>query len=118
MLNMTFLTVLIILSHIPPICKAASGLKYQVIHSIDEYLLIPCILMFNLLAVPFQMMPVAVYISRFPSSIDKSLEAANQTISVITFNYFQVNGSCGRTAEESSPTLISCWLLFYCDWSE
>ena len=50
--------------------------------------------MFNLLVVPFQMMPVAVYISRFPSSIDKSLEAANQTISVITFNYFQVNGSC------------------------
>ena len=50
MLNMTFLTVLIILSHIPPICGAADGLKYQVICLLDP-------IWFNFLVVPFRLVP-------------------------------------------------------------
>ena len=55
-LNMAFLTVLIILSHILPICEAV-GLKCQVICSFDEYLLICCIS----LVVPFRLVPQSLY---------------------------------------------------------
>ena len=61
--NMTFLTVLIILSHISPICGAAGGLKCQMICSLDEYSLNRCISMFNLLVVPFKLVPQSLYAS-------------------------------------------------------
>ena len=63
MLNMTFLTVLIILSHISLICGAAGGLKCHVICSLDEYSLIGCYLMFNSLVVPFRLVPQSLYTS-------------------------------------------------------
>ena len=40
----------------------------------------------------------------FISSIGKSLEAANGTVAVITFDYLQMNGSCGKTVGVNSPT--------------
>ena len=48
MLNLPFLTSLIILSNIPSIYGAAGGLQYQVIFSLDEYRLICYISIFNL----------------------------------------------------------------------
>ena len=63
MLNMTFLTVLIILSHISPICGVVGGLKCKVIYLLDEYSLTGCHLMFNLVVVPFRLVPQSLYTS-------------------------------------------------------
>ena len=95
------------LSHISRTYRAAGGLEYQEICSFDEYSLIRCISMFNLLVVPFRLVPHSLYTS------GKSLLTTNETIGVTTFNSFK-----GKKAEESSSMFKSCPSLLYRDWSK
>ena len=84
-LNLTFLTSLIILSHIPSIYGAAGGLKYQVIFFarwIPDDLLH---WMFSLLVVSSLYIgaTVSAYFCMFSCSIDRYFQAMNESISVI-----------------------------------